>query len=424
MANEFYTLPQKQIPVKGTYDVVVVGGGCAGWSAAVAAARNGARTLVLERFPYFGGTATASLMANIVGVRNQVRPNNLQVMKGIGQELILKLVEMGGATATRNAYVSEGGPFSGKKDDLFYSYAFDIEKFKYVTLKTAVDAGVEILFHVYFTDVIMENGAARGVVYVGKSGFEAVRAKVVIDASGDGDVACAAGVRFHQVVADEDKRLHDCLMMTMAGFDKDTVDISSCVHENRMTVWGPVIEARNGADTKSLSDMEIEARLLAPEYAEKLKKEYRCLENAQLIDTGSLMGIRQTRFIEGEYTITGEDVMSGARFEDAIAVASNPIIAYYGYRRFLEHEGYDIPYRCLVPKGVDGLLVAGRCMSSDQRAFESWRAMAHILSIGEAAGTAAALCAVSGTEPRKADIKTLRETLIRNGAELGQNRTV
>ena len=137
MENRYYHQPAREIPIIGRYDVVVVGGGCAGFAAAVAAARNGAKTLVLEQFPFFGGTATASLMANIVGTRNQVEPNNLQVCKGIGEELILRLLEMNGAIVTKNAYHAKGAPHKNVKGDLSYSYAFDTEKFKYITLKTS-----------------------------------------------------------------------------------------------------------------------------------------------------------------------------------------------------------------------------------------------------------------------------------------------
>ena len=422
MSEKYYIQPEKHIPVTGSYDVVVVGGGCAGFAAAVAAARNGAKTLILERFPFFGGTATASLMANIVGIRNQVLPNRLQVMKGIGQELILKLIEMGGATPTKHAYEAQGGPFSGTKNDLHYSYAFDNEKFKFVSLKMAVEAGVHIHFHVYFTDVIMDGNTIKGVVFAGKSGLEAVEAKVVIDASGDGDVAAQAGAEFWQVKHKEDWRLNDCLMMRIDGLDKEKLDIPGCLHGDSMIVWGPVVEGVNGADTHELSQMEIEARLKAPAYLEKLKTIHKGLDNARIADSGACMGIRQTRFIEGEYKLTGEDVMEGRRFDDVIALASNPIIAYYGYRRFLEHEGYDIPYRCLVPKKIEGLLVAGRCMSSDQRAYESWRAMGHVLCIGEAAGVAAAAAADAGVTPRRADVKEIQKRLIAQGAEIGQGR--
>ena len=173
-----------------------------------------------------------------------------------------------------------------------------------------------------------------------------------------------------------------------------------------------------------LTQEEIELRLHIGEHFEKVKQEHPDLANAQIVDTGSLLGIRQSRFFYGDYQITGDDVLSGRRFDDVVAVASNPVINYYGYRRFLEHEGYDIPYRCMLPVGIEGLLVAGRCMSSDQIAYESWRAMAHIFCIGEAAGTAAAMSAKAKVDPRRLDIASLQAQLKEQGAEIGQGRTM
>jgi len=416
-----YQEPAKVLPVYGEFDVIVIGGGCAGFAAAVACARNGAKTLIVERFPFFGGTATASLMANIVGTRNQVPPNDLQVMKGIGEELLLRLLDEKGAEVTRNAYPSK--PHTDQKGDLSYSYAFDTELFKKITLEMVVSSGCEILFHTYFSDVILDDGAVRGVVFENKSGRQAAYAHTVIDASGDGDVAARAGAPFWQTKADENKRLTDCLMYKVGGLSSQT-DIWGCGFQDTMVLWGPGAGAHNGADARELTDMEISTRLALYAHLESVKEKHPEFKDARIIETGSLLGIRQTRFIEGEYQLTGEDVLSGARFADVIALASNPVISYYGYRRFLEHEGYDIPYRCLLPKGVDGLLVAGRCMSSDQIAYESWRAMAHVLCIGEAAGVAAAVAAADHVPPKKADVSKIQRLLVAQGAELGQGRTM
>lgn len=280
-----------------------------------------------------------------------------------------------------------------------------------------------ILFHVYFSDVMMDGSQVTGVVFEGKSGRQAAAGRVVIDASGDADVATRAGVPFWQTRHDENKRLNDTLMIKLHGFDKD-VSTVSCVCGDDMVLWGPKVLSHDGADTRELTQIEIEARLGVYDFLDNLKKTNPDLKNASLADTGCLMGIRQTRFIEGEYKITGDDVISGARFEDVIAIASNPVIEYWGYRHFLTHEGYDIPYRCLLPREVDGLLVAGRCISSDQIAYESWRAMAHVLCIGEAAGTAAALAAKAGVQPRNVDVRALQEQLMKQGAEIGQGRTM
>ncbi len=419
--QQFYTEPARELPVYGNFDVIVIGGGVAGFSAALASARQGANTLIIEQFPYFGGTATASLMANIVGVRNQVKPNDLQVMKGIGEELILALLENGGAHSSPETYKSER--HSDTKGDLSYTFAFDTEKFKYLTLKMAVEAGVHILFHTRFSDIIQGGDKVTGIIFENKSGRQAAFAKVVVDATGDGDAAYCAGVPYWQVENDEAPRLNDSLMYRIGGFPDDTA-MRGCRTAGTMVVWGPSSGPGNAASGDGLTEEEIRVRLAVYDDFSEKKMEVPDLRDAYIVETPALIGIRQTRFFEGEYKITGEDVIEGIVPEDSIAMAANPIIHYYGYRRFLEHEGYGIPYRCLVPKKVDGLLLAGRCISSDQRAFESWRAMAHIFCIGEAAGTAAAISAQDGVEPRKINIEKLRRTLIENGAEIGQNKKI
>lgn len=417
---ERYKEPAKEIPVYGRYDVVVAGGGCAGFAAAVAAARTGAKTLIIEQFPFFGGTATASLMATIVGVRNQVKPDELQVCKGIGEELILNMIAEGGAEHSRNSYESEKR--SDTKGDLSYNYAFDTEIFKKVTLDMAVEAGCDILFHTYFADTIVEEDCVKGIIVENKSGRQAIFARVVIDATGDGDVAARAARPFWQTKRDEAPRLVDAIMYKISGFDPDT-DFPGGLFGNELVLWGPATDGRDATDAKELTDMEIATRRAVFDHLENLKKERPDLKNARVADTGVLLGIRQTRFVKGVYTLTGDDVLEGAAFPDSIAMGANPVIHYFGYRRFLTHEGYEIPYRCLVPEKTDGLLVAGRCMSSDQIAYESWRAMAHILNIGEAAGTAATLSVRTDVQPRKLDVSLLQKALIENGAEIGQGRT-
>jgi hypothetical protein len=415
-----YKEPAREINVYGEYDVVVVGGGVAGFSAAIAAARNGARTLIIERFPFFGGTATASLMANIVGFRNQVEPSYLQTTRGIGEELMLKLLAQGAAVKSRNAYPSSQR--TDTRGDLSYNYAYDTEKFKFITLQMVKDAGVDILFHTYYAATVMDGESRiRGIIIENKSGRQAVWARIVVDATGDGDVAMHAGVPFWQTRKDEAPRLNDCLMYKIAGFSRDT-KAPGCLHGDTMVVWGPSPGPANAADADELTEEEIKVRLAVYDDLEEKKKKHPDLAGAYVVDTGTLLGIRQTRFIEGEYTITGEDVLQGREFEDSIAMAANPIIHYYGYRRFLEHEGYQIPYRSILPKKIDNLYVIGRCMASDQRAYESWRAMAHILAIGEAAGVAAALCVKGGRDPKKLDVKALQETLIAQGCEIGQGK--
>ena len=174
--------------------------------------------------------------------------------------------------------------------------------------------------------------------------------------------------------------------------------------------------AMDGANGDELSNAEVDARLrVYQDFAEKQAKEP-LLADARVVETPPLIGVRQTRFVEGEYTLTADDAIRGRRFDDAVAISSCPIISYYGYRRYLEHLGYDIPYRCLVPKKVDALLVAGRSISSEQPPYESHRAMVPIMAIGQAAGCAAALCAKTGSHPRALDLELVHEALAGQGA--------
>ncbi len=302
-----------------------------------------------------------------------------------------------------------------------YSYAIDTETFKYVALKLCVEAGVDVFFHTWFADTIVEDGNVRGVIVENKSGRQAMMASVVVDASGDGDVAARAGATFWQTVKDEAPRLNDALMYRI-GFGKERpVAPFACDFGSHAVVWGPGVDPIDGTDAEQLAKAEIDARLrVYDDFAEKQSKHPE-LEDARVLDTPPLLGIRQTRFIEGEYKLTAEDAIEGRRFDDVVAISSCAIIHYYGYRRYLEHEGYDIPYRALVPKEVDGLLVTGRCISSEQQPYESHRAMIPMMAIGQASGVAAALAAKQGVRPRDLDIALLQHTLIGQGAELRES---
>ncbi len=410
-----YHEPASDIPVTREADVVVVGGGPAGLAAAIASARNGARTVLVEQFGYLGGTATASLMACINGFRNQVEPDLTQVVRGIAEEIVLELKRLGGLG--KSPYPQK--PHPTEPGRLEYSYAVDTEKFKYVTLRMCVDAGVDLMFHTYFCQSIVEAGAIGGVIVENKSGRQVLMARVVVDASGDADVAARAGAPFWQTVKDEAPRLNDSLMYRIEFGSSRPEGAFRCDFGTNAVVWGPgVSEPINGADGDGLSRGEIETRLgVYEDFAAKQEKNP-ALADAKVVETPPLLGVRQTRFVEGQYKLTAEDAIEGRRFDDVVAISPCAIIHYYGYRRYLEHEGYDIPYRCLVPKNVDNLLVAGRCISSEQQPYESHRAMANIMAIGQAAGTAAALCCSTNSTPRKLEVRKLQETLIEQGAEL------
>ena len=416
-----YHEPAREIPVARDTDVIVAGGGPAGLTAAIAAARAGAKTTLIEQFGYLGGTATASLMACINAFRNQVEPDGTQTVRGIGEEIILRLKEIGGLG--KSPYPQK--PYPTEPGQLEYSYAVDTEKLKYIALKMVVEAGVDLLFHTYVSDSIVQDGIVRGIIVESKSGRQALLAKVVVDATGDADVAARAGASFWQTRGSEAPRLNDSLMYRIEFGARRPEGTYACDFGTNAVVWGPWIGAIDGTDAEQLSRGEIEARLRVYEDFAGKQKEHPELADAKVVETPPLLGVRQTRFIEGEYKLTAEDALEGRRFDDVIAISSAPIIHYYGYRRYLEHEGYDIPYRCLVPLVVENLLVTGRAISSEQQPYESHRSMAPIMAIGQAAGAAAALCCQTGTSPRKLEVRRLQELLISQGAELrlGERRS-
>jgi hypothetical protein len=409
-----YREPAREIPIARETDVVVIGGGPAGLTAAIASARNGVKTTLVERFGYLGGTATAALMACINGFRNQVEPDTTQTVRGIAEEIILRLKELGGLG--RSPYPQKSYPTEPGR--LEYSYAVDAEKLKYVALKLCVEAGVDIMLHTYFCDVILEGAALRGVIVENKSGRQALMAHVIVDASGDADVAARAGAAFWQIKKDEAPRLHDGLMYRIEFGASRPPAPFACDFGGNAVVWGPGVKAISGTDGDEVSRGEVDARLRVFEDFAAKQKEHPELADARVVETPPMLGIRQTRFVEGECKLTAEDAITGRRFDDVVAISSAPIIHYYGYRRYLEHEGYDIPYRCLVPKQVEHLLVAGRCISSEQQPYESHRSMAPIMAIGQAAGTAAALCAKSKVPPRRLDVRGLQAALLAQGVEL------
>jgi flavin-dependent dehydrogenase len=210
---EEYVEPSRELDVLGKYDVVVVGGGPAGLVAATASGRNDAKTLLVERFGYLGGTATASVMINVNGFRNQVEPDSVQTVKGVAQEIILELHRMNGLG--RSPYKQREYPV--ETGELSYSYCVDPEKFKYVSLKLAHEAGVDIHLHTYFSDAIKKKNDLKGVIVENKSGRQAILAKVTVDAPGDRDVAARAGASYWQADHSAEVVLKDNIMYKISG---------------------------------------------------------------------------------------------------------------------------------------------------------------------------------------------------------------
>ncbi|MFC1718410.1 FAD-dependent oxidoreductase [Candidatus Poribacteria bacterium] len=395
------TEPAREIPVIFEKDVIVSGGGPGGLVAAIAASRMGADTILIEQQGFLGGTATAGLMNSFNGYRNQNPPNDLQTVKGIAEEIVHELIRHGGAAEIN-------GPMP-------YKVAFDPEILKYVALKMCKEAGVQLLLYTYAVDVIVEDDTIKGVIVENKSGRQAILSRIVIDATGDGDTAAAAGAPFEKV-----NKVGENMMGMSLLFRVGNVKDGGSVEQPGVCYHRVSVDGYDGADGQDLTDAHVKTHEMMIEEVKKLKGRPG-YENAFLVQSAEYIGVRETRRIIGEYMVTEEDAVKDKRFEDVIAISSNPVPRYYGKRFFFEHEGFDIPYRSLVPKKIENLLLAGRCISCEQVPFQSARSMAPLMAISEAAGTAAGLAVKQGVTPRQLDVKLLQKVLLENNNELRLN---
>ena len=403
-----------ETPIVERHQVVVAGGGPSGVIAAAAAARSGADTLLIERYAFLGGNGTAGLMTCYNGFRNQRAPEALQTVKGIPAEYIAELVRLGGV-ADADTYNSP--PHDYRNGDLTYTIPFDAEAAKIASLNLLTKAGVKLRLHSWIAAPMMSGSRVTGVIVESKSGRQAIAADIVIDCTGDGDVAARAGAQFLGP-AEKGDRMQMSLMYGLGGVPASVKGPFGGIRKGERVVrWGPGANG-DGLDVLNLTRAEIESRLKLWEEVERLRKQPG-MESIYLSQTATVIGVRETRRILGEYLLTTEDAIAGKRFADAIAISSNPMPGYHGSRYFFQHEGFDIPYRCLVPRKIENLLVAGRCISGDSVALSSYRIQSHCMAMGEAAGTAAALAVESGVTPRAVDAGALRAALRERGANVG-----
>lgn len=400
-------------PVVARHQVVVAGGGPSGVIAAAAAARSGADTLLIERYAFLGGNGTAGLMTCYNGFRNQRAPEALQTVKGIPAEYIAEIVRLGGV-AERDSYERRFA-HDVTKGDLPYTVGFDPEAAKIASLNLLRKEGVKLRLHSWVVAPMLEGSRVTGVVVESKSGRQAIAADIVIDCTGDGDVAAWAGAPF--MSPDESgktDRMQMSLMYRMGGvppgFERG-IRI-----RDRVVNWGPGFRG-DALDVNVLTQAEVETRLKLWDLIQEMRRKPG-MESVYLMQTPTCIGVRETRRIIGEYVVTEQDAIKGTRFPDVIAISSNPMPSYHGKRFFFEHEGFDIPYRALIPKKVEGLVLSGRCISCEQAPFQSARSMAPAMAIGHASGCAAALAATRGVPPRKLDVKAVQKLLLSQKAEL------
>jgi hypothetical protein len=447
--------PARELPVRMEVDVLVVGGGPSGITAAQAAAEDGLRVALIESRSFVGGNMTIGLP--ILGFLGQ---KGNQIIKGLPQKLIDRLKAVDASSEHRPC-------------PLHMSLTLvEPEAVKTVALELLVESGVEVLFYSFCAGVVMEGDELKGIIIESKAGREVILAKVIIDCSGDADVAFKAGVPC-QYGNEEGGVQPPTLMFCLGGVDTDKLRLSiaeeprtyltdfipaeyfgqnnqfvlvglrghikqaqadglSLPTERTILITGlrkgevwvnmTRVNGVNGTDPSSLSWGEIEGRKQIHDIQQYLIDYVPGFENAYFLKTAPFLGIRETRRITGHYTMTREDIMGCRLFEDAIAVASYPLDIHHpqGGGCTLEWCGdcYDIPYRSLIPQNVKNLLVAGRCISTTHEAMSAIRVMAPCMAMGEAAGRAAKMAVRESVQPADVDVRKLQQELLAKGAYL------
>jgi len=408
-------------------EVVVVGGGVAGVAAAVSAARCGVETLLIERYGFLGGTATASSVRVFMNFYLKSKP----LVGGIMLEVIERLEGLGGYDRR--------------------SKVFDPELMKVVLEDMALESGVKLLYHTEFIDVVMQGNVLRGVVIHNKAGTQLVMSKVVVDATGDGDVAVAAGCPYKMGRDVDGLTQPMTLIFELANVKEEFMPSNDVLNsefervkrsgkldiprENVLWFKTPYkgliffnttrIVRVNGTDPDDLTKAEIEGRRQMLSFVSWLKKTFpKAFGDSYIAKSGPQIGVRETRRIVGEYVLTEDDVLSAKKFPDTVCRANYPIDIHnpLGEGTVIKHpprgDYYEIPYRCLVPKSVENLLVTGRCISATHEALAAIRIMPTCIGLGQAAGVAAALSVKLGVRPRYLSVELLRETLKEQGAIL------
>ncbi len=441
--------PARQIPVYGEYDVAVLGGGPAGIAAAVGAARAGRRTLLIERYGFLGGMGTAAGVTNFCGLHANIFGEMHRVVQGIASDLLARIDRLGGLNAPHLIL--------GK----IFAQAYDTAAYKIAADDLLAHHKVDLLFHALGAGVVMDGTHIRALMVETKAGRQAVRAGIFIDCSGDGDLAVWAGAPY-EVGDNAGGMLYPSMMFRLNGIDPAKAGDAWRTIPERMAqaeaagthkfprksaIVRPQksqIEWRvnftqvtrsdggaiSGIDPDDMTRGEIEGRRQAVE-AFKFLRTVPGFENSYIVDLPPQLGIRETRRVIGGYMLTGEDVLGCASFADSIGVNGWPMEKHvpgdvtFEFPPIPESRGFnELPYRMLVPDGVDNLLVAGRCASMTHEGQSAARVSGACFVMGEAAGTAAALALSGNTIPRDISVEKLQQQLSMQGAFIGRDQAV
>jgi hypothetical protein len=465
--------PAREIAVRGEYDVIVCGGGLGGVAAAMAAARTGAKTLLVERNTFLGGVATAGMCCSIFNCYYTGGEPRKLGTTGIAVEVADRL-------AAAEGY---GDKWHLHKGHVIY----DIEKGKLVLQELVENAGAELLLQAWTAGAVVEDGAVRGVIVESKSGREAIRARVVVDATGDADVAALAGAPVHTCQTskhslcfrlgnvdvdafvdyfrrspneypdymDVDWTLTEALAqyedcgtflfphgggMQMEAFKRakasgdlpasvgiqDTTDACQ-MHALRQNGIVHVVTGFthfNGLDAERISRSIADGRSMAFTVTDVYRRFIPGFSKAFVAGTAANLGVRSSRYLAGDFVFAADMLQPGVRHGDAVGrlVGWDNQVKHTGQgawgAQVCHEDSCDLPYRCLLPKGVDGLLMgAGRSISTDN----PWllRVMAHTMVVGQAAGTAGAVAVQTSTTPQTVDVDAVQAALRKQGMELG-----
>ena len=431
-----YLEAEKTLPVADEVDVLVAGGGPAGVGAAISAARNGAKTMLIEHFNCLGGIATSGLMSHWTGDS-----------EGPIYEDIL------------NRCQSQPWPGENLENHLWQT--INHEKLKLVLFDMLEEAGVILQLHTDAVDVIMDGSRITGVIIQSKSGREAIMAKVVIDCTGDGDVAARAGAEYVKGREEDGLMQPVTLMFKIDGVDYSRAifpgsfetkvevpmgEIQALGHRElprpaghvllyQTQVTGQVmvnmtnLTGIDGTSVRDLTRAEVECHRQVPRIIAFLRQYAPGYENCRLLETAAVVGVRETRHFKGLYTLTAEDIVEASVFPDWIATRNQfnfdihnvkgPGLDANGAQAHFRSRGkYSIPYRCCVPEKIDGLLLAGRNISGTHKAHSSFRVMPICVNIGQGAGVAAAVAVRDGVIPRVVDIVEVQKLLQQQGVKI------
>jgi succinate dehydrogenase/fumarate reductase flavoprotein subunit len=419
-ASHFVEEPARRTPVRHDADVLVVGGGSAGVSAAVAAAREGADVMLVERYGSLGGLATGGLIVLLLTLDDG---RGRQAVAGLCQEVTERMTRRGAAHfppreqwgSADAAWIEEaqrwGLVWGHAPHAVRYSVAYDPEEMRHAFCQMLEEAKARTLFHAWACEPVLEDGRVAAVVFQGKSGRFAVRAKVVVDATGDGDLFAAAGC------AHEKEEVLPWLWFLVGGVADARAAVGAgaggflTLGEGRLLMpWGATPKLSRRIDATSPEDLsyaELACRARVMEEFDRLRREVPGASGAHLCRIAEQLGITESRRLLGRRVLKRDE--ADARFEDGVALTGH--WTKYG-------TTYQIPYGSLLPRELSNLLVAGRCISVDHRVHHATKEIPACMATGEAAGTAAALALSAGVEPADVDVAALRRRLREKGAIL------